>query len=85
MASWTPTIVVGDAPGASEVRPLRGEVEFRACELRRISRARPVLRGINLTARPGETIALVGPSGSGKTTLATLLQRFYSVTRGEHH
>ena len=41
-----------------------------------------VLRGINLIARPGETIALVGPSGSGKTTLATLLQRFYSVTDG---
>ena len=41
-----------------------------------------MLRGINLTARPGETIALVGPSGSGKTTLATLLQRFYSVTEG---
>jgi ATP-binding cassette subfamily B protein len=41
-----------------------------------------VLRGINLIARPGETIALVGPSGSGKTTLTTLLQRFYSVTDG---
>jgi ATP-binding cassette subfamily B protein len=41
-----------------------------------------VLKDINLTAHPGETIALIGPSGSGKTTLATLIQRFYRVTEG---
>jgi ATP-binding cassette, subfamily B, bacterial len=73
--------VVGDMPGASEVRQLRGEVEFRNVSFGYQPGA-AVLRGINLTARPGETIALVGPSGSGKTTLATLLQRFYSVSEG---
>jgi ATP-binding cassette subfamily B protein len=73
--------IVGDAPGASDVRQLRGEVEFRNVSFGYLPGA-AVLRGINLTARPGETIALVGPSGSGKTTLATLLQRFYSVSEG---
>ena len=73
--------VVGDAPGAADVRALKGEVEFRNVSFG-YQPGSAVLRGISLTARPGETIALVGPSGSGKTTLATLLQRFYSVSEG---
>jgi ATP-binding cassette subfamily B protein len=73
--------LVGDSPGAAEVQHLRGEVEFRKVSFGYLPGS-AVLRGINLTARPGETIALVGPSGSGKTTMATLLQRFYSVSEG---
>jgi subfamily B ATP-binding cassette protein MsbA len=42
----------------------------------------PVLQGIDLTIRRGETVALVGPSGSGKSTLADLLPRFYDPTEG---
>jgi len=73
--------VVADSPGATDIRPLRGEVEFRNVSFGYQPGA-AVLRNINLTARPGETIALIGPSGSGKSTLATLLQRFYRVTEG---
>ena len=73
--------LVGDAPGAADVRLLKGEVEFHKVSFG-YQPGSAVLRGISLTARPGETIALVGPSGSGKTTLATLLQRFYSVSDG---
>jgi ATP-binding cassette subfamily B protein len=73
--------VVGDSPGAADVRLLKGEVEFRNVSFG-YQPGSAVLRGICLTARPGETIALVGPSGSGKTTLATLLQRFYGVSEG---
>ena len=73
--------LVGDSPGAADVRLLKGEVEFHKVSFG-YQPGSAVLRGISLTARPGETIALVGPSGSGKTTLATLLQRFYSVSDG---
>ncbi|MBR3697037.1 MAG: ABC transporter ATP-binding protein [Clostridia bacterium] len=44
---------------------------------------KPVLKDINIEAKPGETIALVGPTGAGKTTTINLLTRFYDVTNGE--
>ncbi|MGX7030624.1 ABC transporter ATP-binding protein [Vagococcus zengguangii] len=41
-----------------------------------------VLNDINLTIKPGETIAFVGPSGAGKTTLTNLVPRFYEISGG---
>ncbi|KAF2871403.1 P-loop containing nucleoside triphosphate hydrolase protein [Massariosphaeria phaeospora] len=42
----------------------------------------PVLRGVNVTAEPGQFVALVGASGSGKSTIMALLERFYDPTAG---
>jgi ABC-type multidrug transport system fused ATPase/permease subunit len=41
-----------------------------------------VLHNINLSAAPGEQVALVGPSGAGKSTIASLLLKFYEPTQG---
>jgi ATP-binding cassette subfamily B protein len=73
--------VVADSPGAADLRPIRGEVEFRHVSFG-YQPGSAVLKDISITARPGETIALIGPSGCGKTTLSALLQRFYRVTDG---
>lgn len=44
-----------------------------------------VLRHVNLTVQPGETLALVGATGSGKSTLVALLSRLYDVSEGAIH
>jgi ATP-binding cassette subfamily B protein len=44
--------------------------------------SQPVLRGLSLRVRPGETLAVVGTSGSGKSTISLLLPRFYDVRSG---
>ncbi|MBK1785756.1 ABC transporter ATP-binding protein [Prauserella cavernicola] len=46
------------------------------------TRSDPVLDGLSLHARPGETLALVGTAGSGKSTVSLLLPRFYDVHEG---
>jgi ATP-binding cassette, subfamily B, bacterial len=75
---------VADSPDAAHMAPLRGEVQFRHVGFA-YQPGVQVLRDIDLTVRPGETVALVGPSGSGKTTLVTLLQRLHPVSSGAIH
>ncbi len=58
-----------------------GEVRFEGVTFAYEAR-RPVLHDIWLTARPGETLALVGPSGAGKSTLVSLVARFYDPAAG---
>ncbi len=73
--------VTGPAPVAS-ARP-RGDVAFEGVTFRYPSRKDfEVLRGVTLSARAGERVALVGPSGAGKSTLVSLLLRFYDPDRG---
>ena len=60
----------------------RGEIEFAGVGLRYASAERDALTGIDLSIRPGETVALVGPSGGGKTSLVNLVPRFYHAGHG---
>jgi ATP-binding cassette subfamily B protein len=62
--------------------PIRGELTFRGVRFGYPGADGEVLRGVDLTVRPGETLALVGATGSGKTTLTALVARLYDVTGG---
>lgn len=75
--------------GTLEVERVAGRLEFRnlcfayaapASEDERAPAA--VLKDIDVTIEPGQTVALVGRSGSGKSTLASLIPRFYEPTSG---
>ncbi len=75
-----------DVPGAQPLPPVVGRVVFDHVNFAyNADDAKPdfVLRDINLTVEPGQTIAFVGETGAGKSTLISLIPRFYDVTSGK--
>ena len=72
---------VSDKPDAKPLKVTGGEVQLDDVVFG-YEAARPILKGVNVTATAGKTIAIVGPSGSGKSTIGRLLFRFYDVQDG---
>ena len=72
---------VQEKPDPIDLKDLKGHVVFEnvAFFYDAIS---PVLRGVDIEAKPGEVVALLGPTGSGKSTVVNLMPRFYDVTEG---
>ena len=75
-------IEVKDAPDATELPTLRGDVRFEEVSFHYSDDATLVLDGITLDVRAGQTVALVGETGAGKTTIVKLLSRFHDPTSG---
>jgi ATP-binding cassette subfamily B (MDR/TAP) protein 1 len=71
------------SPEGKMVDRVQGRVELQGVRFSYPGRAdHKVLRGVNITAEPGQFVALVGSSGSGKSTVMALLERFYDPTAG---
>jgi ATP-binding cassette subfamily B protein len=73
---------IQDSRDAVELPPVRGEVSFRKVNFG-YEPGKDILHDIDLTIKPGETVAIVGQTGSGKSSLVSLAARFYEVERGE--
>jgi len=88
LAAGESVFEVLDTPPESDLGQLpldraSGHIEFRHVGFRYPTSHEQVLKDVNLTVQPGQTVALVGRSGSGKTSLARLLPRFYEIEEGE--
>ena len=65
-----------------EVSQIQGNIEFKGIEFGYVP-DEPVLKGMNLSVKKGQRIAIVGATGSGKTTVVNLLTRFYELDGGK--
>jgi ATP-binding cassette subfamily B protein len=63
--------------------PIRGQIVLKDVSFSYLSGGEPVLRDIDLTVEPGQTVAVLGATGSGKSSLVNLVPRFYDVSRGQ--
>jgi ATP-binding cassette subfamily B protein len=71
-------------PAPAPVTPVRrdGHLQMRGVDFRYPGAEAPVLHGVDLVARPGETTAVIGSTGSGKSTLINLIPRLFDATGG---
>ena len=74
-------VEIDDAPDATELPPIKGEVTFEDVSFS-YEKDKPVLKNVSFKVKPGESVALVGPTGAGKSTIVSLVSRFYDVDSG---
>ncbi len=73
---------INDSDDAVELKNVDGEIEFDHVQFG-YNKDNILIHNMNITAKQGQTVAIVGPTGAGKTTLVNLIMRFYEVHEGK--
>lgn len=68
--------------GSIQIERAKGKLEFKNLSFKYSGIDKEIIKNLNLTIQPGQSVALVGHSGSGKSTLANLIPRFYDAPSG---
>ncbi len=71
-----------DSVNAKELNSVEGKIQFENVYFKYPTSKDYVLKDINFTIEPGQTLAIVGKTGSGKTTIVNLLLRLYDIEKG---
>ncbi|CAG1769461.1 putative ABC transporter ATP-binding protein [uncultured bacterium] len=74
--------IIQDPEQPETLSGVKGKIEFKNVTFA-YNTGEDVLKNINLTIEPGETVAIVGATGAGKTSIINILTRFYDISKGE--
>lgn len=74
-------VTVDDAPDATEMPEIKGDVHFEDVTFA-YEEGINILEHLSFDVKAGESVALVGPTGAGKTTIVNLISRFYNINGG---
>jgi len=74
--------VIPNDPKLQLEGPFQGKIDFEDVHFE-YKPGEPIIKGINFSINPGETVAIVGATGSGKTTITSLISRFYDIQSGD--
>ena len=77
-------VMPDDPDDATVLSEVRGAVTAKNVDFS-YSSDRKLIRNLNFSISPGQTVAVVGPTGAGKTTLINLLMRFYETDAGKFY
>ncbi|HVO58220.1 MAG TPA: ABC transporter ATP-binding protein [Dongiaceae bacterium] len=75
------TDIIPEKPGAHDPVALKGDIAFENVFFN-YKDDTPVLKGVTLNIKAGQTVGVVGPTGSGKSTIVSLIPRFYDPLKG---
>ena len=73
---------VEDFDSGKRIDKIKGKIEFRNVWFA-YEEENGILKNVSFTIEPGQSVALVGKTGSGKTTITNLINRFYTIQKGE--